>query len=147
MVSEQGQGSFITPSRPSDPQATTDGVGGGGYEDGELRERRPRVLAAEATILEQYGDLPRDQLDMMVDDLLARELREATRAAREMRRGLQAEAVRAAEIAHREQDTTKAYGNFKFGVDKITVLPLLEGRHDLQRWINSIRPQLEVTDL
>ena len=139
MVSEQGQGSFITPSRPSAPQATTDGVGGGGYEDGELRERTPRVLAAEATILEQYGNLPRDQLDMMVDGLLARELREATRAAREMRRGLQAEAVRAAENA-REQETTKAYGNFKFGVDKITVSPLLEGRHDLQQWINSIWP-------
>ncbi|CAI7784968.1 unnamed protein product [Closterium sp. NIES-54] len=40
-----------------------------------------------------------------------------------------------------------SYGQFKFGVEHISVTPLLEGRHDLTAWVSAIRPQLQCADL
>ncbi|CAI7923760.1 unnamed protein product [Closterium sp. NIES-53] len=39
------------------------------------------------------------------------------------------------------------YGYFKFSPDKIAVPKLLEGRHDLATWVESIEPQLEIAQL
>ncbi|CAI5505832.1 unnamed protein product [Closterium sp. Naga37s-1] len=36
-----------------------------------------------------------------------------------------------------------SYGQFKFGVEHISMTPLLEGRHDLTAWVSVIRPQLQ----
>ncbi|CAI5463083.1 unnamed protein product [Closterium sp. Yama58-4] len=36
-----------------------------------------------------------------------------------------------------------SYGQLKFGVEHISVMPLLEGRHDLTAWVSAIRPQLQ----
>ncbi|CAI5485657.1 unnamed protein product [Closterium sp. Naga37s-1] len=40
-----------------------------------------------------------------------------------------------------------SYGQFKFGVEHISVTPLLEGRHDLTAWVSAIRPQHQCADL
>ncbi|CAI5536037.1 unnamed protein product [Closterium sp. Naga37s-1] len=40
-----------------------------------------------------------------------------------------------------------SYDQFKFGVEHISVMPLLEGRHDLTAWVSAIRPQLQCADL
>ncbi|CAI7849487.1 unnamed protein product [Closterium sp. NIES-53] len=40
-----------------------------------------------------------------------------------------------------------SYGQFKFGVEHISMTPLLEGRHDLPAWVSAIRPQLLCADL
>ncbi|CAI7809937.1 unnamed protein product [Closterium sp. NIES-53] len=39
------------------------------------------------------------------------------------------------------------YGYFKFPPDKITVIPLLVGRHDLLTWKEAIKPQMEMAGL
>ncbi|CAI7889810.1 unnamed protein product [Closterium sp. NIES-54] len=47
----------------------------------------------------------------------------------------------------RDMGIAPEYGYFKFSPDKITVPKLLEGRHDLTTWEESIEPQLEIAQL
>ncbi|GJP52869.1 hypothetical protein CLOM_g11955 [Closterium sp. NIES-68] len=49
--------------------------------------------------------------------------------------------------ASREGGIAPEFGYFKFSPDKIVVPRLLEGRHDLASWVNSIVPQLEIAQL
>ncbi|CAI5492487.1 unnamed protein product, partial [Closterium sp. Naga37s-1] len=35
-----------------------------------------------------------------------------------------------------------SYSQSRFGFEHISVMPLLEGRHDLTTWVSTIRPQL-----
>ncbi|CAI7894634.1 unnamed protein product [Closterium sp. NIES-54] len=49
--------------------------------------------------------------------------------------------------AGRDTGIAPAYGYFKFPPDKIAVSKLLEGRHALITWIESIEPRLEIAGL
>ncbi|CAI7866012.1 unnamed protein product [Closterium sp. NIES-53] len=49
--------------------------------------------------------------------------------------------------AGRDGGIAPAYGYFNFSPDKIDVPKLLNGRHDLITWIESIEPQLEIAEL
>ncbi|CAI5459693.1 unnamed protein product [Closterium sp. Yama58-4] len=116
----------------------------------------------EASVREHHPNLRDEEVDLIVDGRLLRMVRE--RAAEQApasgqqggagEGGAAYEAPGAIGIGGRAIAPTidtgmigTSYGQFKFGVEHISVMPLLEGRHDLTAWVSAIRPQLQCADL
>ncbi|CAI6011116.1 unnamed protein product [Closterium sp. NIES-65] len=116
----------------------------------------------EASVREQHPHLRDEEVDLIVDGRLLRMVRE--RAAEQApasgqqggtgEGGAVHEAPTAVGIGGGAVAPTidvgligTSYGQFKFGVEHISVTPLLEGRHDLTAWVSAIRPQLQCADL
>ncbi|CAI5537338.1 unnamed protein product [Closterium sp. Naga37s-1] len=116
----------------------------------------------EASVREHHPNLRDEEIDLIVDGRLLRMVRE--RAAEQSPAGGQQGGTGGGGAEHEPPgamgigggvvapsiDTGMigtSYGQFKFGVEHISVTPLLEGRHDLTAWVSAIRPQLQCADL
>ncbi|CAI5459786.1 unnamed protein product [Closterium sp. Yama58-4] len=116
----------------------------------------------EASVREHHPNLRDEEVDLIVDGRLLRMVRkravEQAPASGQQERTGEGGAGHEAPIAvgvgggavAPTIDTgmiEMSYGQFKFGVEHISVTPLLEGRHDLTAWVSAIRPQLQCADL
>ncbi|CAI5458429.1 unnamed protein product [Closterium sp. Yama58-4] len=116
----------------------------------------------EASVREHHPNLRDEEVDLIVDGRLLRMVRE--RAAEHAptsgqqggtgEGGAGHEAPTAVGVGGGAVAPTidtgmigTSYGQFKFGVEHISMTPLLEGRHDLTAWVSAIRPQLQCADL
>ncbi|CAI5477604.1 unnamed protein product [Closterium sp. Yama58-4] len=116
----------------------------------------------EASVRGHHPNLRDEEIDLLVDGRLLRMVREraAEQAPTSNQQGGTGEggAVREAPgvvgigggavVSTIDTGTIgTSYGQFKFGVEHISVTSLLEGRHDLTAWVSAIRPQLQCADL
>ncbi|CAI5491792.1 unnamed protein product [Closterium sp. Naga37s-1] len=116
----------------------------------------------EASVREHHPQLRDEEVDLIVDGRLLRMVREraAEQAPASGQQGRTGEggAVHEAPSAVGVSGGALAptidtgmigasYCQFKFGVEHISVTPLLEGRHDLTAWVSAIRAQLQCADL
>ncbi|CAI5503889.1 unnamed protein product, partial [Closterium sp. Naga37s-1] len=116
----------------------------------------------EASVHEHHPHLRDEEVDLIVDGRLLRMVRE--RAAEQAPASGQQGGTGEGGAVHEAPSAVGVgggalaptidtgmigarYGQFKFGVEHISVTPLLEGRHDLTAWVSAIRPQLQCADL
>ncbi|CAI5990917.1 unnamed protein product [Closterium sp. NIES-65] len=115
----------------------------------------------EASVREHHPHLRDEEVDLIVDGRLLRMVRE--RAAEQAPASSQQGGTGEGGAVHEAPSAVgigggalaptidtgmiaTSYGQFKFGVEHISVTPLLEGRHDLTAWVSAIRPQLQKGD-
>ncbi|CAI5515940.1 unnamed protein product [Closterium sp. Naga37s-1] len=111
----------------------------------------------EASVCEHHPNLRDEEVDLIVDGRLLRMVRE--RAAEQALASGQQGGTGEGGAAHEAPGAVgidggavvptidtgmigTSYGQFKFGVEHISVTPLLEGRHNLTAWVSAVRPQL-----
>ncbi|CAI5532185.1 unnamed protein product [Closterium sp. Naga37s-1] len=111
----------------------------------------------EASVREHHPHLRDEVVDLIVDGRLLRKVRE--RAAEQAPASGQQGGIGEGGAVHEAPGAVgidggavaptintgmigTSYGQFKFGVEHISVTPLLGGRHDLTAWVSAIRPQI-----